>query len=174
VPDIEITIQKPGFLTMMNFFDFNCQRRLHPSLAFALLLFVAGACGKKSDLPATGPVEGKVTLNGQPLKSGTVVFVPDAGGKSAQGNIDSDGTFVLGTFTETDGAILGTHKVMITAMEEAGGSGLPEDNRTDPNVGLKSLIPAHYGNLEKSGLTATVKEGDNEINFELTDAKPAR
>lgn len=140
----------------------------------ALGVVLAAGCGKKSNLPATAPVHGKVTLNGEPVKSGSLVFVPTGGGKSAQGNIESDGTFTMGTYKETDGAIVGTHKVMITALETGGGSGLAEDSRNDPTVGQKSLIPEHYGDLEKSGLTADVKEGDNEINFELKNAAPGK
>ena len=124
-------------------------------------------CGGNSNRPKTAKVTGKVTYDGKPVETGSLLFVPVGGGTSAQGNISEDGTYTLGTFTETDGAILGDFKVMITAWTQPkGGSGLPEDAIRGDAAPI-SLIPEIYGNLEKSGLTATVKDEKNTINFDL-------
>ena len=50
-----------------------------------------------------------------PLTSGTVRFVPDAG-RAASGTIESDGTYRLGTYSRSDGALIGTHKVAIDRL----------------------------------------------------------
>lgn len=132
-----------------------------------LLTFSLSGCGGNSNRPKTAKVTGKVTYEGKPIETGSLLFVPVGGGSSAQGNIAADGTYTLGTFTETDGAILGNFKVMITAWTQPkGGPGLPED-AIRGDAGPISLIPEIYGDLEKSGLTATVKDEKNTINFDL-------
>src|SRR5262245_14795346 len=102
-----------------------------------LLLLVVG-CAKST--PATAPVKGKVTLNGQPLTSGTVITIPEAG-RGARGEIGADGSFELQTFEKKkDGAVIGSHKVGVVAVM-VGGKG--------PEGGYgKSLIPSRYNNPE--------------------------
>jgi hypothetical protein len=129
-------------------------------------VLILSGCGRSDRLP-TAKVTGKVTLNGDPLPIGSLLFVPDKGGPTSQGRIAADGRYSMGTYTETDGAILGTHKVMITALKAPEGAGLPEDVRKG-NAAPLSVIPEIYGDLEKSGLIADVKESGNQINFELT------
>jgi hypothetical protein len=125
-----------------------------------LCLLMAG-CGPSGDM-ATAPVNGKVTYNGSPLTSGTVMFVPDQG-PAATGEIGRDGSYVLGTYGLKDGAVLGSHKVTITAIADMGDL-LPEAQATPPPV-----IPDKYLNQETSGLVVEVKSGNNEVNFDLTD-----
>lgn len=141
------------------------RRFVRAVLATGLVLAGIAGCGVKGEFE-TAPVYGKVTVNGRPLETGSLVFVPVASGPSAQANLDSSGNYVLGTYSTNDGAVIGDHEVMIVAL--TGGEGPQE--ASDPNAGLKSLIPARYGDLKKSGLRATVKaDTDNEFNFDLAD-----
>lgn len=141
-------------------------RRIGRGLVCATLVAVCLGCGNGDRLP-TAPVSGTVTFESAPLPSGSLLFVPEGGGPSAQGNINSDGTYTLGTYSSSDGAILGRFKVMITAFTQpSGGSGLPEDT-LNGNTASVSLIPEIYGDLEKSGLTANVVKGRNTIDFAL-------
>jgi hypothetical protein len=134
------------------------------------LLLVAG-CGGGGDQLETAEVTGKVTYKGEPLRIGSVLFTPVGGGPSAQANIDRNGNYTLGTYTETDGAVLGEHQVMIVAMTSPGGSGLPEDaNKGD--VAPVSLIPDIYADPQNSGLKAEVNAGGNVINFDLKEVPP--
>src|SRR5262245_39545204 len=75
--------------------------------AFAALSLIAG-CRNAHELD-TAPVTGNVLLNGKPLTSGTVTFVPPKG-RVANGEIRSDGSFELSTYRAGDGAIVGPHK----------------------------------------------------------------
>ena len=68
------------------------------------------------------------------------------------------------TYTENDGAVLGAHTVMITAIEDNAGK-LPEERSGLPQL----LVPLKYANNSESGLTAEVQAGDNQIDFTLTD-----
>ena len=134
-------------------------------LLFSALLAAAviSGCGKKGGLE-TAPVSGKVTYRGKPLTTGTVMFVPGEG-PAATGEINSAGVYKLTTYTSGDGAVIGKHKVTITALQGMGDA-LPEQRSPTP----PPLIPAKYLNDGTSGLTAEVKPGtNNEVNFELTD-----
>jgi len=132
------------------------------SLAVSLLLIVAG-CAKKGGME-TAPVSGKVTYRGKALTTGTVMFIP-ARGPAATGEIGKDGIYKLTTYRPDDGAIIGAHKVTITALQGMEGV-LPEVRSGTPGP----LVPAKYLNDETSGLTAEVKpKTNNEVNFDLKD-----
>ena len=135
-------------------------------LFFSLLCTTLCGCGSDNRLE-TATVSGKVTYNGDPLQIGSLLFVPVGGGPSAQANIESDGTYTMGTYETKDGAIPGEHKVMINAITAPGGSGLPEDV-IDGDGAPVSIIPEKFGDLEQSGLVVTVKSGSNNVDFVLT------
>jgi hypothetical protein len=61
------------------------------------------------------PVEGRVTLDGQPVEKAAVVFErEDGAGRPASATTDSDGVFHLTTYKPGDGALPGQYKVIIT------------------------------------------------------------
>lgn len=98
------------------------------------------------------------------------------------------GTYKLTTFAAGDGAVPGEYKVAVTKLERtaasagaAGSAGglasgdlaadyeAPKEveGAAEPST-PKSQLPAKYANAETSGLTATVSEGPNNIDFDLT------
>jgi len=125
-------------------------------------------CGRRSDLPPLAKVVGVVTLDGQPLKTGTIQFIPDkskgTAGRMAVGGIGSDGHFEMTTLVEGDGAQVGHHLVGIQAYEVVG-----SQNSDSPTpIESKALIPEKYGDAATSGLTAEVVSGKvNTIHFDL-------
>jgi hypothetical protein len=124
-----------------------------------LLAALAGCGGGDSNL---AHVEGVVRVNGQPLAAGRVVFQPMQAGLNALGRINPDGTFTL-TTKETNGALIGEHKVAIIAAQAPA-------ERPDPSAGLpplKWLAPERYAAVGTSGLTCEVKAGDNYPEFDL-------
>jgi hypothetical protein len=122
-------------------------------LAGCLLLPLTG-CGGVSDEPALLGVSGKVTLDGKPLETGTVLFVPLDG----KGRADA-GPVVKGEYRLK--CTPGEKRVEISSQVEAdkpAADGLPD---------YKSLIPAKYNRA--TTLTATVKStGENAIDFAVT------
>jgi hypothetical protein len=131
--------------------------RLSYLLLIATFVSLISGCGSKSRVAS---VQGTVVLDDKPLASGAVMTLP-SGGRGAQGAI-RNGTFVLGTFEDDDGALIGTHKVAVVAYEQTLGSG-PE-----APVG-KLLVPQRYTNPESSGLTIEVKAGEtNTPTLKLT------
>ncbi|MFH1301831.1 MAG: hypothetical protein ABIK07_12290 [Planctomycetota bacterium] len=125
------------------------------------------------DRPKTYPVTGTVTFEGKPLEGATIVFQSTGGTpQAAVGRSDKEGHFQLRTFKDGDGAIAGEHTVAITCIKT---EGPPEGaNLDEVNVVIKetSLIPPIYGDVNKSGLTATVKaDQENQVTFDLENKK---
>lgn len=123
------------------------------------MLFACIGCGP--GLPPTAPVKGKVLLNGQPLTTGRVITVPEAG-RGANGIIQPDGSFELSTYGDRDGAAIGKNKVGIVAYEDTG--------RHGPEAGYgRLLVPERYANPETSQLTINVKvDQENVVELNLT------
>lgn len=130
----------------------------------AMLVVVAAGCGGGVDLPNRAKVSGRVTLDGQPVTRGTVVFTPDntrgTTGPPAYGQIGPDGKYELTTDRSGrggDGAVVGFHKVAVQAREDV-----------MPGEIARLLVPTRYEDPDRSGLTGEVKAGQpNEINLEL-------
>lgn len=127
------------------------------SAASFLLIGVAGCGGN----PNLGQVTGKVTLDGKPLPSATLMFTPDSGGATSYGKTDSSGQYRM-QFSDTEnGAWIGHNKVVIRT-----GDVLPDNSGSIPE-----LVPAAYN--RNSSLTAEVKSGSNTIDFPL-DSKASK
>lgn len=131
----------------------------------ALLMFcgVSVGCGSNSDQVETAPVSGAIIYKNNAVTTGTIMFTPKGGGPPSTGEIQSDGSFRMKTYTEGDGSPLGEHSVTITALDA--GSGLPEDAASEPRY----LVPPKYGRDKTSGLTAVVEAGYNQIDFRLKE-----
>src|SRR4051794_24814243 len=88
----------------------SCFRICAP-LAAAFISVTLAGCGHSGELE-TATVSGVVRLDGKPITTGTVTFVPQHG-RAATGSIRNDGTFVLSTYGSGDGAIVGKNKAAI-------------------------------------------------------------
>lgn len=145
-------------------------------LVFALVLFV-GCAESKPDRPKTYPVSGTVTYKGEPVAGANLNFRLADGKSFAMARTDASGKYELMTFEAGDGALPGEYKVGITQYETTATTGpgmddaaygSPEEEAGDA-VPPKNLLPQKYANPEASELTASVTEGPNTVNFELTD-----
>ena len=126
------------------------------------MAFITG-CGTGSDGPELGTVIGTVKLDGQPLTNALVTFEPEAGGRASMGRTNAGGDFEL-TFDEnTKGAIVGRHRVSISAAASTATVENP-----DPSAETKDPVPAKYNT--ESTLVEEVKAGSNAIDFDLTSS----
>jgi hypothetical protein len=82
------------------------------TLVAAILSIGAAGCNRGPKIvPARGVV---VFEDGTPVKVGTVETKhTELEGVQARGSIQADGTFVLGTFSESDGAAVGKHRCVV-------------------------------------------------------------
>lgn len=131
------------------------------SCLFLTVVTFAG-CMRGSHELDTAVVTGRVTLDGEPLTSGVVYVIP-AKGRNAKGLIRKDGTFTLSTYRDGDGAQVGTHPVIITAI--------PRDEMDAEARALRVPVPQRYARAGTSGLTLEVKSRTkNEIEFALINS----
>lgn len=113
-------------------------------------LMVSSGCGESG--LETAYVSGKVVVNGQPVTAGTIIFTPKAdgnemmAGKPATGYIESDGSFVLSTYGNSDGAVVGSHLVTVRGVESA-----PEDGERE-GAGAKAVGSTNAIFEVKSGI----------------------
>jgi hypothetical protein len=126
----------------------------------AVVCLVAG-CNVR---PETYPVQGKVVWKGggeaKELAGYGILLESEDGKTSASGEIQSDGTFTIGTFGQDDGALEGKHRVAISPPQH-----------TDDTPAPRSLIAARYGNLAGSNLTIEVKPGPNNPVLEVEPSR---
>jgi hypothetical protein len=125
-----------------------------------LILVITGGCGGQGVVP----VEGRVTLNGQPLANATVVLSPSRGTDPGPftGKTDADGRFALGAAdNERGGAAPGEYMLMIaTVMTD------PNADEMTPPPTQKEVVPARWRNgTERYTVPAG---GTKEANFEMT------
>jgi hypothetical protein len=137
-------------------------------------------CGDDTGIGKRYPVSGTVKFKGEPLAKGRIDFQPTdpAKARPATGEI-RDGEYSLTTLSPDDGALPGQYKVTVTAKEvdntqvvktimEKGGGGRQHEIAKAAQK-AKSVVPAKYGLADTSGLTRTVEERSNTINFDLTE-----
>ncbi|HZW33118.1 MAG TPA: hypothetical protein VFF52_20545 [Isosphaeraceae bacterium] len=160
-------------------------RRWHAMLALPTLV-VLTSCGADDGLGQRYPVSGTVTYNGNPLERGEISFVSEdlKNNLGASGKI-TNGSYTLSTGGNSDGAQAGKYKVTVTAKEDflakakadfqkeakvQEASYIPPQFIAKAEAAAKSLIPAGYGDVRTTTLTAEVKAGSNTIDFKLSDA----
>lgn len=113
---------------------------------------------------STADVSGTVTLNGQPVTGGTIMLTPIATGdsklpgKGAAGRVQKDGSFVLTTYEEGDGAIIGKHSLSYippTATEGAA------------NAKPGTVFKSPYSGVKPKKPEVEITSGDNTLTVEL-------
>jgi hypothetical protein len=149
----------------------------------ALALLTLSGCGR------TGTVTGKVTLDGQPLKAGTVAFSSADGKKRTSSAPITDGQFTLtkvptgpGTFTVNTSEVSdylekteraahppGTEKMKPAERQQIQQT-FQKELTPDMEKRFKGaqLVPPKYANPKTSGLTFTVQSGSQNHDLPLT------
>ncbi|MDR1493270.1 MAG: hypothetical protein LBT05_11180 [Planctomycetaceae bacterium] len=135
--------------------------KIYHTLALLLVCVCLSGCGENQRL------SGKVTFDdGSPLTVGMVCFENTENGKLGRGEINSDGTYVVGFETDKNGIPKGTYKVFITgAILEKGmneKTGMPIEEQ---QIALK------YSSTTTSGLTFTA-DGKTKT-FDITVERPS-
>ncbi|WP_422926626.1 hypothetical protein [Singulisphaera sp. PoT] len=150
--------------------------------AIATILTLTGSialtgCGSDDGIGKRFPVSGTVKYKGQPLKTGSINFIPDdpQTARPASGTLDDEGNYSLTTQNPGDGAMGGSYKVSVTAyeMDKTKTASPPRGGSADQVVVAKargkSLIPIKYSGTQTSNLSATVSPQKTSFDFELTD-----
>jgi hypothetical protein len=135
--------------------------RITPNVVhLAILTTLAFPCLAGCGSHGTHSVEGKVIFkDGSPVNAGIVEFqTTTSEGKklNASGEIQPDGTYVLGTFEEDDGAVEGLHRAIVRAFPT-----ISKDSKPDERQQSRPIIHSRYENYATSGLEFRVHRHDN-------------
>jgi hypothetical protein len=137
------------------------------------LALATAACSRsetgrfKGNRLKTAPAGGVVTLGGDPVEAATVVLFSVDHNVAATAATDKDGRFRLRTYEPRDGAVVGSHRVVVDkTTEQIYFSADPEGNIPPPKI--THHLPEKYRDRMKSGLTVEVTEaGPNEFILAL-------
>jgi hypothetical protein len=137
-----------------------------PRIRFAtgliLIAMAATACGCASS-EFESDVAGTVTLDGQPVGPGTVVFVPpDKASNPPTGTVQVNGTYFLKS-NRARGLHPGHYTVSVSILHQ---DPIPPGQRS--TVPAKLVSPKKYSDPATSGLEYDVKRGKNTIDIELS------
>jgi hypothetical protein len=128
-----------------------------PALVPALLLSLSGCGGNGTPV---GEVSGKVTFQSNPVGEGRVTFQNTKTGAADEALLNSNGTYAL-----TKPLPVGEYKVMVTPLivrRQVDGKGpVVGEEKPGPN------IPQKYRTIGSTDLKATVKEGKNDLDFDM-------
>jgi hypothetical protein len=116
-------------------------------------------CGRGTDRIA---VKGSVAVDGKPLESGSIRFVPDAGvqGPTAGGSIAA-GRFEI---PATDGPLAGIHRVEITASRPTGDH-VPDDATGNLAPVHRQYLPPRFN--DETTIRADIQPGTPPLEFSI-------
>lgn len=143
-----------------------CRTQAVGRFCLLALLLAGPGCDDEAE-PAVYPatVQGRVTLRGLPLTSGTVALVPllaeEAGGVPGLARIEADGTYVIGNANtrKAKGVKPGTYKVVIYAVAaEPKASGPPE---------FRLLTPPEFADPATTPWQREIAAGAHVLDFDL-------
>lgn len=121
----------------------------------AIALSALAGCGGGIKTVPMGEVYGKITIAGKPLSEGRVNLISGKLGTGASGELKADGTYAL------DGSLpLGVYDVFITFD-------IPPSKRGTAAEDVLKTVPPKYLGQTTSRLTAEVKTGRIEYNYDL-------
>lgn len=134
-------------------------------LYIPVLLSASLLTGCGSNRVRTYPTSGRVVFsNGDPVRTGAIELESIDHKTTATGAIREDGSFVLGTYSSTDGAASGKHRVIVVQM-------VINDGTTKHHKDHGKAVPAKYARYETSGLTAEVHPvKQNELSLKIESA----
>ena len=147
---------------MCKFIQCNVIRAVLVSPLLLLLVAVAG-CGTHDDSRAA--VSGTIKLDGEPIKQGTISFIPEEKGPTA-GTVIRDGEYSI---PQDVGVFVGKNKVEVRSVQETGRK-IKNPYGDNEIVEALEAVPHRY-NL-RTELTANIEQGkENVANFDLESDK---
>ncbi|HTK74206.1 MAG TPA: hypothetical protein VL371_03050 [Gemmataceae bacterium] len=149
-------------------------RKLSIGCALAAALTVLAGCGSRLQ-----PAGGKILVDGNPVKEGTVMFYPVKQGRPATARILEDGSFTLSFERPGDGLPPGEYRVVIVADiwkegQKTAAQAYDEANLkrqgiqdTSTNAGgiLIHVVPPEYNDIATTPLTQKVESSREPQQF---------
>lgn len=148
----------------------------------------SGCFSESAKKVVLGKVAGQVMLEGDPVRSGCVItFLPKSAGADIGSALIGEGGRFVATSGKHPGIPIGEYRVVVSPpkMDPKEEEELTKRNSQTVMTALinrdkkaldnvdypqDAIVPRKYWNETTSGLTLTVKEGDNDATFELQKA----
>jgi hypothetical protein len=138
-------------------------------------------CSKHDGLERA-PINGLITISGQPLANATIVFVPVSAsgtqGLGALGASDAEGKFQVTSSRQDDPGIPpGEYSVVVNRLAEPDGTVIPPNSFQADHPNARETIPAPYSTNASTLRTTIPKEGGEvkiEVPGKLRDPKNVR
>jgi hypothetical protein len=156
-------------------------KKSHFSIRLFILIAILTAplmtgCG--DDLGPTGTLSGRLTYNSEPLPpKHAIVFYDLTRGYIYKGDTDTEGNFVLFSDDHGEKVPIGEYSIMVRPPV-SGGDIDPSDFTAEqleenPSIADGEMgevtYPMKYNAIATSGLTFTVKEGENTFDLDMKD-----
>ena len=122
------------------------------SALFCLSLLIGCGDGR----PRRVPVSGHVTVDGQLLEHGSILFAPADNSRSGGGSLEAGGLYRVSIYTAYDGLMPGKYNVSVLAVEPMG------------ETAQRWHAPMKYRDAKTSGLSVEITEETTDLDFELT------
>lgn len=132
--------------------------RLLSCIAGLMLLGSLVGCSGSGD--PLGQVSGVITIDGQPVKNGSIEFVPAAGGRPSLALSDESGQFTAYYLPGQPGALIGKHRIRFEIARAQPG---------DPGLELPPRFGKSNASVRIEPEEIDVQDGVNEINFQLVE-----
>ncbi|MDR1477958.1 MAG: hypothetical protein LBJ00_03360 [Planctomycetaceae bacterium] len=126
-------------------------------VTFILISIVVGCSG---NVRQSGQV---IFDDGSPVPCGTICFLGDK--YQASGDIQTDGTFIIGSTKQGNGLLPGKYKVIIAGSQKVIGTG----NEGQPL--FEELVDGKFTNPKETPLSAVVKGNNSAIRFKVEKFK---
>lgn len=136
-------------------------------LVLVSALWSVGGCGGSAQ--PRGTAAGTVTIDGEPLGGGTIVFENVSSGLAVTGGIAQDGSYTMRTH-QGDGLPVGSYRIAVTPQIVAATDENPlaSESLIASSPSPSTVIPLEYQSTTSSALRVQVNEGRNPpFNFDL-------
>jgi hypothetical protein len=130
------------------------------AVVFVLSAFCLPGCGQKG--PKLCPVSGHVAFQGRPVSAGAVCFSNPSAGIDILAELRPDGAYSV-RMANGIGLPEGTYSVSVVPPRVK----LPVGTMTPPPAPKVPDIPERYRDASISGLSLTVKPGDNRFDINM-------
>jgi len=134
----------------------------HVVLGSCLLVMVCGCSGDNPE--GRRAISGTVTLDGAPLKQGSISFEPQKQGGLRSGTTIADGRYSI---RAEKGLPAGRYKVMIFASQPGAGGAASGALPGDPVPAAGELIPPEY-NAKSDKFIEVTEDGPTQFDFNIT------
>ena len=147
-------------LTQVTAASFGLRGSRFATLILLVSMFCAAGCGNKD----RGVVAGQVTLDGEPIATGSIIFIPTRQGqaKATGGTITDDRYRLAGDAAP----VIGNYRVEIRANRKTGRMvQKPMAPRGEMGEAIEEAVATRYN--DRAELTFEVKPGKNRADWEV-------